>query len=111
MTPEQATADIIYLIYEAAIISPDPVVQETHVETSIRDILEELIDSKSGNEEDLTAEIQQSEREIENLKTALEEADQAASVEHDKLLSAHQEILDLEEKIAALRFEGAVAGD
>lgn len=66
MTADQATQDIIHLVYEAAVISPDPFVQETHVETSIRDLLEELLIEKTGVEEDLESEIRDLEGRLEN---------------------------------------------
>ena len=78
MTPEQATADIIYLIYEAAIISPDPVVQETHVETSIRDILEELLNS-SEPKEDVEIDLRDANIEIEVLKNRIAELESSTS--------------------------------
>lgn len=45
MTPETATAEIIELVYHSAVISPDPWFQETNIAVSIRDILEEMVDS------------------------------------------------------------------
>lgn len=69
MTADQATADIIHLVYEAAVISPDPFVQETHVETSIRDVLDELLKTKTVDVERLEEEL--TERDVD-YQTAVE---------------------------------------
>lgn len=69
MTADQATADIIHLVYEAAVISPDPFVQETHVETSIRDVLDELLKTKTVDVERLEEEL--AERDVD-YQTAVE---------------------------------------
>lgn len=51
MTADQATSDIIELVYHSAVVSDDPWVQEVHTQTAVRDILEELIDTTERSDE------------------------------------------------------------
>lgn len=101
MTADQATADIIHLVYEAAVISPDPFVQETHVETSIRDVLEEFslgveadVDPYDARQEarGLQDDLEDSEAENEDLKTKLRDAE-------GEVLSLELELGELREKL------------
>lgn len=97
MTAEQATQDILYLVYEAAIISPDPIVQETHVETSVRDILEELVNFVPSEVKELDHQVRRLEEENDEL-----EADNESLREKVKELEADLEAAD--EKAEKLRF-------
>lgn len=51
MTADQATSDIIELVYHSAVVSDDPWVQEVHTSTAVRDILEELLNCKTVDED------------------------------------------------------------
>lgn len=87
MTPEQATDDIIELVYHSAVVSDDPWVQEVHTQVAVRDILEELQNSKSGFEEDFAIELAEAEREIDDPKDKLADLEEANAVLQRQLVA------------------------
>lgn len=93
MTPEQATEDIIELVYHSAIISPDPWVQEAHVETSIRDILEELL-AADNTEESSAIELREAEIKIEDLLVDLADADATIESLRGRLRTANENLME-----------------